>query len=68
MKRPIETVQVTTPPDSQKFKRLIKQLKDARKQVAQLKEEAMSDSFNMKEIMDFYNHTLDLERFAARKA
>jgi hypothetical protein len=42
MKNPIETVHVTTPPDSQTFKRLIRKIRDARKEVAQLKEKAMS--------------------------
>jgi hypothetical protein len=64
-KKPIETVHVTAPPDSQTFKRLIMKLRDARKEVAQLKIEAMSDRVKMKEIMDGYNHTLDLARFVA---
>jgi hypothetical protein len=68
MTNPIETVLVTTPPENQTFKRLIRQLRDARKEVIQLKEEAMSDRVKMKELMDGYNHTLDLARFAARKA
>jgi hypothetical protein len=68
MKNPVETVHVTTPPGSQTFKRLIRQLRDARKEVAHLKAEAMSDRVKMKELMDGYNHTLDLARFAARKA
>jgi hypothetical protein len=67
-KKPIETVHVTAPLDSQTFKRLIKQLIDARKEVAQLKIEAMYDRVKMKELMDGYNHTLDLERFATQKA
>jgi hypothetical protein len=36
-KKPIETVHVTAPPDSQTFKRLIRKLRDAREEVAQLK-------------------------------
>jgi chromosome segregation ATPase len=68
MKNPVETVHITTPPGSQTFKRLIRQLRDARKEVAHLKEDAMSDRVKMKELMDGYNHTLDLARFAARKA
>jgi hypothetical protein len=66
-KKPLETMHNTTPPDSRTFKRLIKQLKDARKEVAQLKNEAMSDKSKMTEIMDGYSHTLDLARFAARR-
>jgi hypothetical protein len=36
-KNPIETVHVTTPPEIQIFKRLIRKLRDARKEVSQLK-------------------------------
>ena len=68
MKNHVETVHITTPPSSQTFKRLIRQLKDARKEVAHLKAEAMSDRIKMKELMDGYNHTLYLARFAARRA
>jgi dephospho-CoA kinase len=67
-KNPIEIVYVTTPPDIQTFKRLIMQLRDDRKEVAQLKTKAMFDRVKMKEIMDGYSHTLELKRFAARKA
>jgi len=68
MKKPVETVHVTTPPDSQTFKKLIRQLRDARKEVAQLKIKDMSNRVKMKEIMDGYSHTHDLARFTARKA
>jgi hypothetical protein len=68
MKKHVKIVHVTTPPDSQTFKRLIMQPRNARKEVTQLKAEAMSDKVKMKELMDGYNHTLDLARFAARKA
>jgi hypothetical protein len=33
-KNPIETVHSTVPPDSQTYKRLIKQLRDVRKEIA----------------------------------
>jgi hypothetical protein len=36
-KNPVETIHVTTPPDNQTFKILIRQLRDARKEVDQLK-------------------------------
>jgi hypothetical protein len=68
MKNLVETVHITTPPGSQTFKILIGQIRDARKEVAHLKADAMSDRVKMKEVMDGYNHTLDLERFVARKA
>jgi hypothetical protein len=67
-KNPIETVHATVPPDSQTYKRLIKQLRDARKEIAHLKEEDKVHLAQMKELMDGYSHTLDLARFAARKA
>jgi hypothetical protein len=68
MKNHVEAVHVTTPPGSQTFKRLIRQLRDTRKEEAHLKEEAMSDRVKMKELMDGYSHTLDLARFSSRKA
>ena len=68
MKKHVEAVHITTPPGSQTFKILIRKLRDARKEVAHLKVESMSDRVKMKEIMDGYNHTLDLAKFAARKA
>jgi hypothetical protein len=61
-------VHVTAPPDSQTFKILIKQLRDERKEVAQLKIEAMYEKVKMKELMDGYSHTLELTRFVERKA
>jgi hypothetical protein len=67
-KKPLETVHNTAPPDSQNFERLIRQIKYARKEVAKFKEEAMSDRDNMIELIDGYSHTLDLARFAARRA
>jgi hypothetical protein len=48
MKNLVETVHITTPPGSQTFKRLIRQLRDDRKEVAHLKVDAMSDRVNMK--------------------
>jgi hypothetical protein len=67
-KKPVETVHVTTPPDSQTFKIFIRQLRDDRKEVAHLKVEYMTHMAQMKELMDGYRHTLDLARFATRKA
>jgi hypothetical protein len=67
-KNPFETVHVTTPPDSKTFKRLIRKIRDSRKEVAHLKTKSISDRVKIKELMDFYSHTLDLARFVARKA
>jgi hypothetical protein len=65
---PIKTEHATVPPDSQTYKRLIKQLRDARKEIARLKEEDKVHLAQMEELMVGYNHTLDLARFAVRKA
>jgi hypothetical protein len=67
-KNPSETVHATIPHDSQTYKRLIKQLIDARKEIARLKAEDKVNLAQMKELMDGYNHTLELARFAARRA
>jgi hypothetical protein len=67
-KNPSETIHATVPPDSQTYKRLIKQLRDARKEIACLKAEDKVNLAQMKELMDGYIHTLDLSRFAAIKA
>jgi hypothetical protein len=67
-KKPIKTLHNTTPPDIHTFKRLIKKLRESRKEVAQLKKEAMYDRSKMIEIMDGYSHTLDLARFVARRS
>jgi hypothetical protein len=67
-KNPIETTHATVPPDSQTYKILIKQLRDARKEIARLKAEDKVHLAQMKELMDGYNYTLDLARFATRRS
>jgi hypothetical protein len=67
-KNPSETIHATVPPNSQTYKRLIKQLRDARKEIAHLKVEDKVNLAQMKELMDGYSHTLDLARFATRRA
>jgi uncharacterized protein YfcZ (UPF0381/DUF406 family) len=68
MKKPVEIINISTPPSNHTFKRLIRQLREARKEVARLKSEGLSERIKMKELMDNYNNTLDLARFAARRA
>jgi hypothetical protein len=43
MKKPIEVININTPPSNHTFKRLIRQLREARKEVAHLKEEGLED-------------------------
>jgi predicted transcriptional regulator len=66
-KNPTETVHVSTPPSDKTFKKLIRKLKESRKEVAKLKKESMSKRVKMTELMDGYIHTLDLARFVARR-
>ena len=65
---PIKTEHATVPPYSQTYKRLIKHLRDVSKEIAHLKVEDKVHLAQMEELMVGYNHTLDLARFAARKA
>ena len=67
-KEPIETAHVPNPLSNQTYKILIKQLRDVRREITCLKEEYKVHLSQMNEIMIGYNHTLDLERFAVRKA
>jgi hypothetical protein len=63
---PIEVTNINSPPDNPTFKRFIRQLRDARKEVSHLKEQILTERRKMKELMDMYNETLDLARFTAR--
>jgi hypothetical protein len=60
-KEPIEVINISTLPDNPTFKRLIRQLRDARKEVVRLKAESLTERRKMKELMDMYNETLDLQ-------
>jgi hypothetical protein len=64
---PVEVININTPPDNPTFKRLIRQLRDARKEVSRLKGERLTERRKMKELMDMYNETLDLARFTTRR-
>jgi hypothetical protein len=66
--KPIKTEHATVPPDNQTYKRLIKQLRDERKEIDHLKEEDKVHLAQMDELMVGYNHTLELARFVVRKA
>jgi hypothetical protein len=64
-KKPTKTAHVPNPLGSQTYKRLIKQFRDARREIARLKVEDKVHLALMNELMIGYNHTLDLARFAA---
>jgi hypothetical protein len=63
----VEIINIITTPYNPTFKRLIRQLKDARKDVYHLKEEILTERKKMKELMDMYNETLDFARFTTRR-
>jgi hypothetical protein len=63
----VEFINITTPPDNPTFKRLIRQLRDARKEIFHLKGERLTERRKMSELMDMYNEILDLARFTARR-
>jgi hypothetical protein len=67
-KKPAETAHVPNPLGNQTYKILIKQLRDVRREIAHLKAEDMVHLAQMNELMTGYNHTLELARFATRKA
>lgn len=63
----IEVIDITTPSENPTFKRLIRQLRDARKEVACLKEEGFAERKKLKDLMDMYKETIDLARFTAKR-
>jgi hypothetical protein len=63
----VEVININTPSDNPTFKRLIRQLRDARKEVSRLKGERLTERRRMKELMDMYNETLDMSRFTTRR-
>jgi hypothetical protein len=67
-KKSVETTHIPNPLGNQTYKRLIKQLRDARREIACLKAKDNVHLAQMNELMIGYNHTLDLARFTARKA
>jgi hypothetical protein len=67
MKNLVEVININTPPSNHTFKILIRLLREARKEVAHLKEKGLSERIKMKELIDVYKNTLDLEIFAARR-
>jgi len=63
----VEFINIITPPNNPTFNILIKQLRDARKEVSCLKGERLIERRKMSEVMDMYNETLYLYRFIARR-
>jgi hypothetical protein len=66
-KKLVETAHVPNPLGDQTFKRLIRQLKESRREVAQLKRETISERAKMTELIEGYSDTLDLATIVARR-
>jgi hypothetical protein len=52
MKKLIEVISLITPPSNHTLKMFIRQLREARKEVARLKEESLEDKIKMKNLME----------------
>jgi hypothetical protein len=64
-KQPIEFIDITTPHHERNptFKRLKRQLKEARDETDKLKKEDLGSRMKLKEMLDMYEETIDKERF-----
>jgi hypothetical protein len=63
----VEVIDITTPPDNPTFKRLIRQLRDARKEISHLKGEGLAERKKLKDLMDMYLETIDKARFTTKR-
>jgi hypothetical protein len=68
IEKPVEVININTPPSNHTFKSLIRQLREPRKEVSCLKEERLTGRIKMKELMDMYSNTLDLEKNSEKRA
>ena len=69
-KQPIEIIDIITPPHESNptFKRLERQLKDARAENYKLKKENLEARIKSKEMLDLYEKTIDKERCFAKRS
>jgi chromosome segregation ATPase len=65
----VEIIDITTPQEERNptFKRLKRQLKEARDEVDELKKEELVSERKIKGLMDMYHETIDKERFIAKR-
>lgn len=63
----IEVIDITTTPENPTLKRLITQLREARKEIAHLKGEELAKRKKLKDLMDMYLETIDMARFTVRR-
>jgi hypothetical protein len=69
-KHPIEIIDINTPPHESNptFKRLRRQLKEARTENDKLKKKDLETRIKMKDMLDLYEETIDKERFMAKRS
>jgi len=69
-KKPIEIIDINTAPheSNPNFKRLRRQLKDARDENEKLKKENLEARIKMKDMIELYEETLDKERYMSKRS
>jgi uncharacterized protein (DUF3084 family) len=63
----IEVIDITTPPENTTFKRLIRQLREARDEIAKLKREELVGKKKLRDLMDMYRENLVQAKFIAKR-
>jgi hypothetical protein len=63
----IEVIDITTPLENPTFKRPNIQLKEARKEIPNLKGEGLDERKKFKDLMDLYLETIDKSRFTTKR-
>jgi hypothetical protein len=63
----IEVIDITTPPENPTFKRLIRHLREDRKEIAHLKGEGLTERKNMKDLMNMYLDIIGKAKFTANR-
>jgi hypothetical protein len=67
IKKPIEIVDINTPPENPTFKRLNRQLKEARIEIDKLKREELVEKKKLNKLMEMYHGTLEKAKFIAKR-
>jgi hypothetical protein len=69
-KKPMEVIDINTPPHESNptFKRLRRQLKDAKTEIDKLKKEDLESRIKLKDMLDLYEETIDKARFMAKRS
>jgi hypothetical protein len=69
-KKPMEVIDINTPPHegNPTFKRLKRQLQDAKAKIDKLKKEELDSRIKLKEMLDIYEETIDKYRFMDKRS